>query len=104
MGQWFTLCRRLVTQGLQGLPLYQARIFASVFITLVYGGSYFGLNYSWRGAEERTTVLFIVAAVLPALAIGTLPFYNNGVLVCPAFSSTARNPRASQGWHQETDA
>lgn len=76
--QWFVLCRRLVTQGLQGLPLYLGRIIFAVLISLVYGGSYWKLNQSFLGAKERTTILFIVSALLPALAVGTLPFYSNG--------------------------
>lgn len=89
--QCFVLCRRLVTQGLQGLPLYLGRIIFSVIVSLVYGGTYWKLNRSFLGAQERAVVLFIVAAVLPALAIGTLPFYTNGTNV--RFPSKASLPR-----------
>lgn len=75
--QCFVLCRRLVTQGLQGLPLYLGRIIFAVLISLVYGGTYWKLDNTFLGAQQRTTVLFIAAAVLPATAIGTLPFYRN---------------------------
>ena len=53
----------------------------SIIIALAYGGTYWKLNYSFLGAEQRTTVLFIVAAIIPATAIGTLPFYHNGAAV-----------------------
>lgn len=76
--QWFVLCRRLVTQGLQGLPLYLGRIIVSIVLALIYGATYWKLNSSFLGAAERTTVLFIASAVLPALAIATVPFYANG--------------------------
>ena len=70
-----------MTQGLQGLPLYLGRIIFGILVVLIYGGTYWKLNYTFYGAEERTTVLFLVAAVLPALSIGTLPFYHNGTRV-----------------------
>jgi len=85
--QCFVLCRRLVTQGLQGLPLYLGRIIFAVVISLVYGGTYWKLNDTFLGAQQRTTVLFIAAAVLPATAVGTLPFYRNASNVPPPPSS-----------------
>ena len=79
--QGFVLCRRLVTQGLQGLSLYLGRIVFAILIALVYGGTYWKLNSSYHGAQQRTVVLFIVSAIIPATAIGTLPFYHNGAAV-----------------------
>ena len=50
----------------------QARLVLGVIIALAYGGTYSNLAYTYQGLQERLSLLFIVAAVLPLLSIGAL--------------------------------
>lgn len=48
----------------------------AVLLAVVYGGTYFKPDFSFRGLQDRLSVLFIVAGVLPLLAMVALPVYS----------------------------
>lgn len=55
-----------------------------VLIALAYGGTYSNLPYSFQGLQERSSLFFIVAAILPLLTLGSLPVsaHNDKVDTC----------------------
>ncbi len=74
-------------QGLRCFPFYLARIIFTLVLVLVYGGSYVRLGSTYRAAEERATIFFILSCVLPMLALQALPIYTNHVAVrTPTFT------------------
>lgn len=60
-------------QGLRCIPLYLSRLVFGFLIALAYGATYHGLSHSWQGVLDRTSLLFVVSAVLPFLTVISMP-------------------------------
>eukprot|EP00891_Asterochloris_glomerata_P004825 jgi/Astpho2/4825/Aster-07523 len=93
---------RCLIQSLRSFSMFQSRLLLIILITLVYGGTYWKPDHTYRqawllclesiscqnplpkrGLEYRLTVLFLASCVLPSLAVLALPVYasNHKVFV-----------------------
>ncbi len=80
-------------QALRCMSIYMARIFMALILAIVYGTTYVNLSTSDSGWYQRTTIFFIVCAVVPLFSITCLPAYDNLTRVSSAFVSFLNRPQ-----------
>ena len=67
----------LCMQALRCISVYVGRILMALILSIIYGCTYVHLNTTDDGWYQRSTIFFIVCAVVPFLSITCLPVYDN---------------------------
>ena len=85
-------------QALKCISIYLGRILMALILAIVYGCTYVQLGTTDFGWYHRTTIFFIVCAVVPFFSITCLPAYDNLTKVAFCTASQAFDITRASTW------